>query len=216
MWSNAIVPALVARPLRASPEPLRARSLSVVWPVFDLGESPAVCVRVRSFYILSPQRTTADTSCMAQPVLCSGVGQGSDYVEAEPWGAAFLPRRPGVVLSIPIYPQRAPSTRVASEYPVRGISCTCKLRELLSFPCLPWTLATSEFAVAESVLLRHSASFLRHTACCCLSVHSTSPWSATIVTGFSRGATTQPGTDVLASLVLLPTWQPSLRATGEN
>ena len=48
---------------------------------------------------------------MAQPVLCAGVGQGSDYVEAEPWGAAFLPS------PFPIYLQRVLSTPRFREYP---------------------------------------------------------------------------------------------------
>ena len=68
-----------------------------------IGGLQYACVSVRN--ILSPQRTTADTSRMAQPVLCAGVGQGSDYVEADPLGGpafVFLSSTPARRLSLPL------------------------------------------------------------------------------------------------------------------
>ena len=91
---------------------------------------------------------------MAQPVLCAGVGQGSDYVVAEPWGAA-IPFHAGPAsflishFLISICPQRVRVSRVVRVLRVRNF-CTCKPREFPEFPVLTWTLATSAFAVAES------------------------------------------------------------------
>ena len=158
-------------------------------------------------------------SCMAQPVLCSGVGQGSDYVEAEPWGAAFLPRRSGVSSPYPI-----PATR--SEYPVlprvpHMRNClhvpTCKFRE---FPVVSRGVVDSRHVsiCSSGIFLAAALCLLPSSYGVLLLVRTFSPsqWSATIATVFSLDATILTGQTVLALLVLLPTWQLSLRPTAAN
>ena len=83
---------------------------------------------------------------MAQPVLCLGVGQGSDYVEADCGEAAFHFLFPSV-LSFPwahLTHFPFPLGRAAPEYPTVSPECPTLGSKFRSLPFpLTWTLATS-------------------------------------------------------------------------